>query len=79
MFCLMMVVRVGQRKTCCIVDLIHLRTDNLSKLSQKEMVSNFDYDHKKMIIFVNFVPKESPTGLIFLLALTTKVSMMFWD
>ena len=32
----------------------HLGTDYLRKLSQKEMVSNFDFDHKKKINFCEF-------------------------
>ena len=56
----------------------HLGTDYLRKLSQKEMVSNFDFDHKKKKTFVSFAPWDSTTCLPFPLTLTTKASMMFW-
>ena len=36
----------------------HLGTDYLLKLSQKEMVSNFDFDHMKKINFCEFCTME---------------------
>ena len=43
----------------------HLGTDNLSKLSHKEMVSNFDYDHKKKVGFCEFCTMGKQTRFPF--------------